>query len=250
MKYPFGHTTHNRRSSQLTNAGFSLIEALVAVSITTILVLAIVELAAFVTRTGAESTRHVVAIGLANERIEEIRALPYSDIGTVGGNPAGTLPANETITRDNKPYTVETTIAWVDWPGNWPPGNDYKTVHVRVSWTAATGNTRDVALTTLAVDLDAIPPPQALLDGTSDIYVVGAHAYVTALSDGGVEVIDISNSAAPTHVGSIDDTACGPPCILDGPQSIFVRGARAHIAGNRGIEILDISNPNAHRLHS
>jgi len=67
-------------------------------------------------RGAQEGERRVVAIALANERMEMVRNLPYVDVGTAGGVPSGTISQSETITRNTVPYTVTTDIRYIDDP--------------------------------------------------------------------------------------------------------------------------------------
>ncbi len=89
------------------------------------------------------------------------------------------------------------------------------------------------------------PVPEVELDGAHDVYLVGNLAYVLATDDDGLDIIDVSDPTNPTHLGSIDDTLCGPACELDGAHDIQIVGQYAYIASydDNGVEILNISNP-------
>lgn len=56
------------------------------------------------------------AIALADERMEYVRSLPYTSVGTVGGIPPGSLAQSETISLNNTVYTRRTLITYVDDP--------------------------------------------------------------------------------------------------------------------------------------
>src|SRR3990167_5068371 len=58
------------------------------------------------------------ATALANERMEYIRSLTYTQIGTVGGIPTGIIPQTETITLNGISYTRRTFIQYADDPGD------------------------------------------------------------------------------------------------------------------------------------
>jgi hypothetical protein len=59
-----------------------------------------------------------VALGLANEKMEELRNLPYNSLATQNGAiyPPGNIADNETDVRDNYTFKVNTQIVYVDDP--------------------------------------------------------------------------------------------------------------------------------------
>src|SRR3989344_5862086 len=90
------------------------------------------------------------ATALANERMEYIRSVTYSQVGTVGGIPAGIIPQIETIALNGITYTRRTFIRYEDDPGDGlgaadnspqptPVTADYKALRSDVYWTARTG---------------------------------------------------------------------------------------------------------------
>ena len=79
--------------------------------------------------------------------------------------------------------------------------------------------------------------------GAYDIAVAGDYAYVASFSDGGVQVLDISDPTNPVGVGSITDGANGAD-RLNAAASIAVEGNYAYIASFfDGVQVLDISDP-------
>jgi len=92
------------------------------------------------------------AIALANERLEYLRSLPYASLGTSGGIPSGLIPQNEILTFNAIKYTRHVYIGYVDDPKDGLGAadsnsiiEDYKEVHVDVSWKAR-GGLRKVTL--------------------------------------------------------------------------------------------------------
>ena len=86
------------------------------------------------------------ATALANERMEYIRSLTYTQIGTVGGIPTGIIPQTEAITLNGISYTRRTFIQYADDPGDGLGASDvngitadYKALRSDVYWTARTG---------------------------------------------------------------------------------------------------------------
>jgi len=95
---------------------------------------------------------------------------------------------------------------------------------------------------------DAVNGGECVLGGARAIEIVGNRAYITSGDiDHGLEIVNIANPLTPTHVGSIEDTACdlanSGECALGGAAGIDVVGDYAYIAarGDHGLEIIDIS---------
>ncbi len=78
------------------------------------------------------------------------------------------------------------------------------------------------------------------LDGAFGVKVVGNYAYVTALLDNGLSIIDISNPSAPVEVGYLNDSV-----TLAGIYGLDVSGGYAYLCagGTEGLVILDVSDP-------
>lgn len=99
-----------------TYTGFTLIELLIAVFVVGTAMVGVFGLFVLSLRLAQESERRLVAIALANERMEMVRNLPYVDVGTEGGIPPGAIPQEEEVTRNGVPYTVNTDIRFIDDP--------------------------------------------------------------------------------------------------------------------------------------
>ncbi|MFH1354371.1 MAG: carboxypeptidase regulatory-like domain-containing protein [bacterium] len=96
--------------------GFTLIELLIATFIIGTTLTGVFGLFVLTLRTAQEGERRVAAVALANERVEMVRNLPYVDVGTVGGVPAGSIPQEEEVVRNGVTYTVRTDIRYIDDP--------------------------------------------------------------------------------------------------------------------------------------
>jgi len=125
------------------------------------------------------------AQAIATEKMETASNLPYDDVGTIGGIPPGVLLQSETVRKKGLPYTVLTSVIFIDDPfdGQAPIDTlptDYKRVRVDVSWgglAASRANTvtliSDIAprgvesvegggtLSVLVFDSQGLPVPQA-----------------------------------------------------------------------------------------
>jgi hypothetical protein len=85
-----------------------------------------------------------------------------------------------------------------------------------------------------------------LLDGAQGVYVSGKYAYVTANSDHGLSIIDVSDPTNPTEVGYINDTVVGGTAnCLNGSYNVYVSGKYAYVTAfkDHGLSIIDISDP-------
>lgn len=155
--------------------GISLVEILIDIVIFVILALAIVQLSSLGTRTSLDSEHRTVATGIVNERIEQIRALRYEDIGyneagLPPGEPDGVLTRSESVMRSRQTYTVDTTVTLVDDPLNGALPDlteataDYKKIQVRLSWLTASGDTRSVQTVTYATPNAILLTPTPCVD--------------------------------------------------------------------------------------
>ena len=98
--------------------GFTLIEIVVTIGIMVLGILAITQLIRFYFYVVADEKFRVSAAALGNQKLELIRNLPYNDIGTIGGIPSGNLPQTETISKNNKDFTIKTEIIYIDDPAD------------------------------------------------------------------------------------------------------------------------------------
>ena len=127
---------HRLRSQR----GQSLIEAILGLVILLILFHAFASLIIAAYDLLGNSRTRITARHLGNERIEEIRNLPYADVGVAGGIPPGSLPQLQSTNRNGLDYTVRTAVVFIDdafdnQAPNDPFPADYKRVRVDVSWT-------------------------------------------------------------------------------------------------------------------
>src|SRR3989344_4077226 len=86
------------------------------------------------------------AIALANERMEYLRSLSYSQIGVIGGIPAGNVLQEEVVAYNGIDYTRRTMVLYSDDPGDGLGGADangivadYKTIRVEINWVSKQG---------------------------------------------------------------------------------------------------------------
>ncbi len=138
--------------------GFTLIELLITAFLIGTVVTGLFGLFVLSLRTAQESGRRIVAVALANEKAEMIRNLPYLDVGTTGGIPAGNIPQEEQVIQNDLTYTVKTDIRYIDDPFDGTAGSvptdllntDYKQARVEVSWNSPTSSTPVLLITIIA----------------------------------------------------------------------------------------------------
>lgn len=117
------------------NAGFSYAEVLVAIVVLGIVAAGLAQGLAL-TSAGLGGARvESVATNLAVAQLEEVQRLKYPEVGTVGGNPPGTIPALQDRTVRGIAFEVRTTVTYVSDPALGQPVTnlDYKRVAVTVT---------------------------------------------------------------------------------------------------------------------
>lgn len=124
---------------KLPISGQSYLDIVITLGILTILTSAVYSLVATTYQTMNFSRARTTARHLAQHKMELIRNLSYSDVGTYEGIPPGILDQSETVFENGLDYTVKTSVVYVDDPfdGQAPADfvpNDYKRARVEVSW--------------------------------------------------------------------------------------------------------------------
>lgn len=140
-----------------TTRGLSLIDVIVGVGLTMLVFVGLFGAFRLSVELISLNKERSGAVALANERVEYVRSLPYDDVATVGGIPAGDIPQTETVVLNNIDYTRRTLIQYVDAPQDGEGAADetgitadYKSVKVEVSWDHR-GRTESFSLVTTVV---------------------------------------------------------------------------------------------------
>ena len=130
---------------------FTLIEIMISLSVMFLLMFGIYNLINYSLNITSDNKSYVEAISIANQKMEQIRNMPYSNVGTIGGMPNGIIPENEIINKDKK-FTVHTMIQFYDDPYDGTLEQetdsifvDYKIVTIDVSWKNKT-NTKKISI--------------------------------------------------------------------------------------------------------
>lgn len=146
--------------------GSSLIDVVVGSALMLMVFMGLFGIVHLATQTVGLGKARTGALALANEQVEYIRSLPYSGVAVVGGIPAGSLPAEETIVLNNISYTRRTFVQFIDDAADGVGAADansiqadYKVAKVSVAWNIR-GSERDLALVT-----NIVPKGIETLDG-------------------------------------------------------------------------------------
>lgn len=119
--------------------GFTLVETVVAIGVLVIFFAGITAILHMSLTNYAQARVRTVAMGLAEDRLEMARNLPFDSVGTVGGIPSGSLKAEEQVELNGQTFTLTTSVVFIDDPfdGLAPSDiipTDYKRVKVSVVW--------------------------------------------------------------------------------------------------------------------
>ncbi|MGE5392139.1 MAG: prepilin-type N-terminal cleavage/methylation domain-containing protein [Candidatus Saccharibacteria bacterium] len=163
-------TIHVRKHKNLF-AGFTLIEALVGLAIFAVLMTGVITTFALLSRTVKIDREKTIVASLTNSRLETVRNLPYSEVGTLNGNPHGNLPDltdPENVTIESGSYRLYYEITYQDDPadgtmllGNDSAPNDYKQVKLFVT-NVSTGMTTNFLTTVSPQGLESLNNAGAL----------------------------------------------------------------------------------------
>lgn len=142
------HRTHENQREALRfpqssgRRGASLIDVIVGCGLMLIVFLGIAGVIRYSLAVVSSSKARSGAIALNNERMEYLRSLTYTQIGVIGGIPAGNVPQLEDVILNGITYTRRTAVQYTDDPGDGQGGadtngiiSDYKVIRVETSWT-------------------------------------------------------------------------------------------------------------------
>ncbi len=133
--------------------GFSYLEIIIGIAIFGIIIHAFFTLITTTYRFIGLSRSQATARALSNQQIETIRNLPYDQVGTQGGIPAGPILQTQTRIINNQTYTIKTSIIYIDDPfdGTVPSDllpTDYKKIRVKTTWNGPFTNSEGITLLT------------------------------------------------------------------------------------------------------
>jgi len=211
--------------------GFNLVETIVGVGVFLIVASACYQVFSALTTSVISSKEKTAATNLANEEFEIIRNLSYTNVGVVGGIPAGKIPRTQTLVRNAYSFTVTTTIRNVDDPFDGTRGGslndtspaDYKLVDLDVTCSNCK-NFNTLGFTSLVA-------PRSL-----ETLSTNGALYMQVINSGGVAVPGASLHIVNTHTApatTIDETTDnnGWFKIVDAPTGTNVYNITATKSG-------------------
>lgn len=181
-------------------SGITLVELLIVIGVTVVIFSGLFASVQYTFRLIANSSAEMSALSLVNDRMEYFRSLPYDDVGTVSGIPAGAIPQNSTTTLNGIEFSERVLVEYVDDPAdgaltatttdsNGIP-SDYKRIKIEVSWTLD-GNNDSVSLVS-----NIVPRSIETTSGGGTVRVNVLDADSTFLS--GAEVRLLNNTTTST----------------------------------------------------
>ncbi|MFC1609148.1 prepilin-type N-terminal cleavage/methylation domain-containing protein [Patescibacteria group bacterium] len=180
-----------------TKKGFSLIEMLIVLGIFSLVIMSFYRIFSAGTQLIVDSKRKLAATNLAIERIEIIRSLDYSLIGTDGGVPDGDLVSDEYVEVGAYNFHVYTDIIYVDDSddgteagGTDDEPNDYKNVNIRVYWGAETERDK----VELSSNFSPDGTEAAITGGTLRLSVID----IDGMPVTGADVLIVNSATTPT----------------------------------------------------
>lgn len=139
------------------NAGFTFVELIVTIAVIAIFFSGLFTTVQLLLNIIGDSKATSGAVALATEQIEYIRSLPYSQVGTIGSPPYGSIPQNSTTTLNGVTYNERVLVIYIDDPADGLAGadsnaiiDDYKLVKVEYTWELR-GETDSISLITTIV---------------------------------------------------------------------------------------------------
>ncbi|MBN1585330.1 carboxypeptidase regulatory-like domain-containing protein [Candidatus Uhrbacteria bacterium] len=233
--------------------GFTLVEALVSVAIFAVVAMFIYQSVILATRTSGMARVQMAVAAIANEQIEIARNLPYGEVGLVDGWPAGRLRASQSVTRDSRTFTVETTVRNIDDPFDGTIGGspndtapaDRKLVEIRISCPDCPGYETEVFDTWIA---------PVSMEFDSDNGALSVRAFdANGLPVPGAAVRVENQSAVPPF--TIDDTTGndGTYMLVDVPPGSGTYGLTVSKDGystERTYPAGGVGNPNPSKPHA
>lgn len=187
--------------------GFALVEILVAIGILGVFFVTVALIVQQVIENIGYSRVRATGLTVAQERMELLRNLSYTSVGTINGIPSGPIEQTENVTINSLTFTLKTTITYVDDPyddvsPNDTVNTDYKRAAVEVTWGGSYPSRVPVVLVTNISPRGLETVPQA--GGTLRVQVFNANAQPV---ENATVTIDNTTVAPEIHTQVLTDSA-------------------------------------------
>jgi len=200
--------------------GLSLIETVISVALFSAISFSLYSTWTKVFKTIQAAEARTIAVALGNEQFEIARNLPFAQVGTVSGIPAGILPPVQTFVRSGRTFIATTTVRNIDHPFDGTAGGtpndlspaDNKLIEMNLQCTSCPTDVRiDLSTWIAPKDLESISTNGSL--------------FIRVMDSGGLPVqgalVHVTNSTLVPAVDIIDVTATsGMLQIIDAPPAL------------------------------
>lgn len=211
-------TKEKARLCPAARRGMSLIDVIVGVSIMTLVFFALFGAFKLAIEFVYSTKAKIGAVSLVSQRVEYIRSLPYGDIGTVGGIPAGPIAQAETIRLNGVDYTLRTLVLYTDAPEDGLEDEDensitadYKTVKAEALWTVK-GSARSTSMTSFVA-----PVGEETLENGGTLKVRVFDALVAPVSGASVRIVN--SDVEPAIDTTVSSNAEGVAAFPGAPEA-------------------------------
>ncbi len=200
--------------------GFTLPELVIGVTVFVVLIISVYNAYKSIFDIVYTSRAKLEAVDLANEELEIVRNLPFSDVGIAGSIPVGKLAHTQTILRGSSTFSVTTTVRNIDDPFDGTIGGtpndtspaDYKLVEIEIDCALC----RKFIPITVTTKVAPKNLETASTNGALFVRVFDASGNPIADAD-----VHIENNIANPHI-VIDDVtnAAGLLQVVDAPPGV------------------------------
>jgi hypothetical protein len=228
------------------NSAEALVSLLIAIVLFAILGNALFTLVSSSYRLVSFTSSRLTARQIGLEKIETIRNLPYDNVGTVGGIPAGIIQPLENVTKNKLKYIVTTNIIYIDDPlDQLAPDDtlptDYKKVEVNVTWEGLAGSSRNPVSFVTNISPKGVESTAG--GGTLSILVFDANAQPVAVAD-----VHIVASSVSPQVDTIIQTGVNGRVILPGASPCIacyeITISKSGYSTEQTYSTVQVANPN------
>ncbi len=197
--------------------GFSFIETLIVAAVAVTMFAGLFGTFTYTFELLGHAKAKTTAVTIANQKMEYFRSLPYSEVGTIAGIPAGAIPQYSSTTLNKITFDERVLVEYVDDPAdglltatttdsNGIPA-DYKRVKIEVSWTLK-GQAKSVILTS-----NIVPRSIETTDGGGTVRVNVLDADASPLPGALVQLI---NNTTTTTIDVIKSTDSNGVALFSG----------------------------------